>query len=153
MQVVKNKINNLYVNLIKTNKFKFVTIRMSFLSPLDYEDIASYNVLVKMLTTRNQKYPSINQFNSYLENKYSMIISGGYSNRGNVGVFNIVSSSMNSKFAINENLLKEQIEMIKECLFEPILTQEVLDEIKTVYIEKLKERLSIVYLVKIIHME
>lgn len=142
MQVVKNKINNLYVNLIKTNKFKFVTIRMSFLSPLDYEDIASYNVLVKMLTTRNQKYPSINQFNSYLENKYGMIISGGYSNRGNVGVFNIVSSSMNSKFAINENLLKEQIEMIKECLFEPILTQEVLDEIKTVYIEKLKERLD-----------
>lgn len=142
MQIVKKKINDLDINLIKTNKFKFVTVRMSFLSVLDYKDIASYNLLVKILTTRNKHYTSISEFNSYLENKYGMIISGGYSNRGNVGVFNIVSSSMNSKFSLNENLLKDQIDTIRDCLFEPLLTQEVLDEIKTVYIEKLKEKLN-----------
>ena len=63
MEVVMNKdLKN--VCLIKTKKFKFVTVRYNFLSELNYDDIASYNLLVAILTTRNKKYPTIKIFRS-----------------------------------------------------------------------------------------
>lgn len=141
MEVVMNKdLKN--ICLIKTKKFKFVTIRYNFLSDLNYEDISSYNLLVALLTTRNNKYPTINEFNSYLESKYGMTITAKYFNRGNVSIFSIISSCMNSKFSLGENLLKEQFKLIKDCLFDPLFNDEVLNEIKTIYIERLKERLD-----------
>lgn len=137
METICNKFK---VKVIKDEKFKFVTIRLSFLNNLVYEDIAAYNLLVRLLTTRNNKYQSTDTFSSYLENNYGMVIGGGYFNRGNVSIFNIVSTSMNSKYAINENLLLSQIELIKDCLFDPYINEETLKEAKTIYIQKLKEQ-------------
>lgn len=138
--VVKQINNNVKVNVIKEPKFKFVNIKISFLMNLDYADIAAYNMLLNLLITRNNKYPNIDQFNSYLENNYGMVVSGNYLNRGNVGILNLTSFAMNSKYTLGENLLLKQIETLKDCLYEPFLTQESLQEVKMVYIQKLKEQ-------------
>ena len=140
MKITSKKINNLNINIIKDDKFKFINIRVCFLSPLVYEDIEAYNILTQILTTRNGKYPAINLFKSYLEENYGMTLKGGFFNRGNIGIVNIISSSLNSKYSLGENILKEQIDTIKQCLFNPVLNDDVLNEIKTIYIEKLKDK-------------
>ena len=128
------------ITLISEKKFKFVTIRVCYTMPLQYEDIAAYNLLVRLLTSRNNNYPSINVFNSYLEANYGMTIKGGYFNRGNVAIFNIVSTCMNSKYALGEDLFKAQVELINDCIFNPLINEETLTEVKNVYIQKLKEQ-------------
>ena len=142
MEVVTKEVNNLEINIINTEKFKLVNVQISFLFNLDYDDIAAYNLLLNMLITRNKMYPSIKEFSLYLENNYGMNINGGYFNRGNVGVFNLTSRAINSKYSLNENMLKIQVDTLKDCLFNPLLTQESLDEIKLIYSEKLKEKLN-----------
>ena len=132
--------NNSNIKVIKDTKFKFVNIRVSFMANLEYCDIAAYNLLVRLLTTRTAKYPTIDQFNTYLENQYGMTIRGGYFNRGNVGIFNIISTCMNSKYSLNEDLLSNQVNTIKDCIFNPIINEETLNEVKKVYIQKLKEQ-------------
>jgi len=143
MKIALKKINNdVNLKIVKTSKFKFVNIQVSFMFNLDYEDIAAYNLLHNILTTRNNKYQTMKDFNLYLENNYGMSIRGNYFNRGNVGIFNVISNSMNSKYSLDDDLLIKQIETIKDCLLSPYLTNEVLDEVKMIYIEKLKEKLN-----------
>ena len=130
------------IKVISDSRFKFVTMRVSFLSELDYQDIAAYNLLVKLLTTRNTNYPSIDLFNSYLESNYGMVFRGTYFNRGNVGIFNLISTCMNSKYSLDEDLLIKQIDFIKDCLFKPFINETTLNEVKSIYIQKLKEQLN-----------
>lgn len=140
MEIVTKNVNELELNIIKTNKFKLVNIQISFLFELNYDDIAAYNLLLNILTTRNKKYPSIKEFSSYLEDKYGMNVSGGFFNRGNVAIFNIISRAINSKYSLNEDLLTQQVEILHECMFNPVLNEQSLEEIKMIYSEKLKEK-------------
>lgn len=142
MEIVVKQINNFNVHVIKEPKFKFVNVRATFLMDLDYNDIAAYNLLLNIMITRNKNYRNINEFNSFLENNYGMIVTGNYFNRGNVGIFSIISKSMNSKYSLGEDLLNIQIDTLKECLFSPYLNEESLNEVKTIYIQRLKEQLN-----------
>lgn len=142
MEMVVKQINDINVHIIKEPKFKFVNIRATFLMDLDYNDIAAYNLLLNIMITRNNSYKNINEFNSFLENNYGMIVTGNYFNRGNVGIFSIISKSMNSKYSLGEDLLSIQINTLKECIFNPYLSEESLNEVKMIYIQKLKEQLN-----------
>ena len=138
----KTVCNNVEMHIINTNKFKFVNMQLCFTFPLDYADIAAYNLLLNIMITRNNKYKGIDEFNTYLENNYGMTMNGSFFNRGNVAIFSLYSSSMNSKFSMGENLLEKQMQTMHDCLYDPYLNEESLSEIKQVYIEKLKDKLN-----------
>lgn len=138
--VVKQIKDNLDLKLIKTNKFKLVDIQLNFLMELDYNDIAAYNLLLNLLITRNNTYNNMSAFNAYLENNYGMTFTGGYLNRGNVAIMKFLSRAINSKYSMNEDLLSKQINTIKDCLFNPYINEESLNEVKMIYIQKLKEK-------------
>ena len=141
MEIVVKQINdNLDFKLIKTDKFKLVNIQFTFLMELNYDDIAAYNLLLNLLVTRNSKYDNMSSFNAYLENNYGMVVTGGYLNRGNVAILKFLSRAINSKYTMNEDLLNIQIETIRDCLFDPCITEEALNEVKMIYIQKLKEK-------------
>ncbi len=141
MEILEKQIKeNLQLKLIKTEKFKLVNIQLSFMMELNYEDIAAYNLLLNLLVTRNSKYNNISAFNAYLENNYGMIFTGSYLNKGNVAIMRFLSRAINSKYTMNENLLNVQIQTIKDCLFDPSINEESLEEVKMIYIQKLKEK-------------
>lgn len=142
MEIITRNLNNVPIKIINTNKFKIVNIEMFFTRKLDYKDIGPYNLLVSMLVTRNAKYPSISSFSSYKENNYGLSVNGSFSSRGDISLFNFRVSSINSKFSLNEDLFKVQIDTIKECLYSPLLTEEALSEVKDIYISKLKDKLN-----------
>ena len=140
MEICSKCINNIPIKIINTNKFKCVNIELFFTRKLDYKDIAPYNLLVNILTSRNAKYPSISAFSSYKENNYGLSVNGSFSSRGDMSIFNLRVNSINSKFSLNDDLLSVQIETLKDCLYSPLFNEEVLDEIKEIYISKLKDR-------------
>ena len=105
MKITTLNNKDLNVTLIDTNKFKFVNIQVSFMFELNYDDIAALNILYNALTTRNASYPKFKDFSTYLEENYGMTIRGNFFNRGNVGIFNIYSSCMHSKYSLGEDLL------------------------------------------------
>ena len=142
MKIFNENINNVPVKIISTNKFKFVNFELYFTRKLDYKDIAPYNLLVMILTTRNNKYPSISEFSKYKENNYGLSVNASYTNRGNISVFNFRVNLINSKFSLNEDLLSKEIEAICDCLYNPSLTEEALCEVKDIYISKLKDKLN-----------
>ena len=142
MEILNNCIHNVQVKVINTNKFKTVNIEMFFTRELDYKDIAPYNLLVNILISRNAKYPSISSFATYKEDNYGLSINGGYTSRGNIGVVNFRVSAINSKFALSEDLLHTQIDTIKECLYNPILDKKTLNEVKDIYVSRLKDKLN-----------
>lgn len=142
MEILSNCINGVNVKVINTNKFKTVNIELFFTSELDYKDIAAYNLLAGILSTRNDKYPSISSFSSYKEENYGLSVNANYTSRGNIGIFNFRISAINSKFTLNDDLLSTQINTIKECLYTPILDEKVLGEVKDIYISKLKDKLD-----------
>ena len=51
-------------------------------------------------------------------------------------------SAINSKFALSEDLLHTQIDTIKECLYNPILDKKTLNEVKDIYVSRLKDKLN-----------
>lgn len=142
MEILNNCINNVPLKIINTNKFKTVNIEMFFTRELDYKDIAPYNLLVSILTSRNATYPSINSFAAYKEDNYGLSVNGSYTSRGNIGILNFRVSAINSKFSLNEDLLHIQINTIKECLYNPLLDEKTLNEVKDVYVSKLKDKLN-----------
>jgi len=142
MKIFNENINNIPIKIINTNKFKFVNFELYFTRKLDYKDIAPYNLLVMMLTTRNNKYPSISLFSKYKENNYGLSVNASFTNRGDISIFNFRVSLINSRFSLNEDLLTTQINTIYDCLYEPLLTEESLSEVKDIYISKLKDKLN-----------
>ena len=89
MKIISKNINNVPIKIIQTNKFKSVNIELYFTRKLDYKDVAPYNLLVNMLVSKNEKYPSISSFSSYKEENYGLSVTGGFSTRANMSVVNV----------------------------------------------------------------
>ena len=131
------------LHVIPTKKFKNITMSLKLENKLTRENVTKRSLLAFMLTGGTQNYPSTQALSRHLEDLYGMSFGTNLATKGIGQVLNISSVCINEAFLpYQEDLLKEQIKMFNDVLFNPNVKDGKFDE-KTFNIKKkeLKERL------------
>lgn len=115
---IENQTYNLHV--IKTKKFKTVTVQINFKNKLSKEEITYRNLLISVLCEASKKYPSKRSLTIATEDLYELsyqatnYISGKY----NVMCFDI--TFLNDEYT-EEGNLESAIDFLCEIIFNPLL--------------------------------
>lgn len=146
MEYVKKDLGAYRLHLIKTDKFKTVTVRIAFRSPVVKEEITIRNVLCDMFLQSSLKYPSKRDLTIEAQELYAADIHTYNSRFGNYNNLDIYLSVLNDKYTESGNL-KAALEFLNEIVFHPDVhgrkfSQEKLDIVKTTmksHLSSLKE--------------
>lgn len=115
----KFEINGIETTLIKTDKFKTITIFVAFLGEFNREVATSKRLLSYLLNGSTKKYPTKKLILNKLFSLYDAAISV---NSFPIYKTNITAFSLhmvNPKYVQSENLLTETLSFLKEFIFNP----------------------------------
>ena len=135
MEYIKKDLGSYGLHLIKTNKFKTVTVRIAFRSPIVKDEITLRNVLCDMFLQSSKKYPSKRDLTIEAQELYAADIQTYNSRLGNYNNLDIYLSVLHDKYAEKGNL-KRALEFLNEIVFHPDVCDnkfaiEKLDIVKT----------------------
>ena len=111
-------LNSYKLHIIKTDKFKTVTIKVIFRSPIIKEEITKRRVLCDMLLQSSKNYDSKRKLSIKAEDLYSASISNNTIRNGNYITSGFNLSILNDKYT-EENNMSEGIKFLSELLFNP----------------------------------
>ena len=130
--------------LIKTNKFRSITIKVLLKDKLKKEDITRRNFLIDYLTLTSNKYKTRQALALKIQELYSLYINGYDTRLGNYLITKFSMSLLNPKYT-EANMLEESIDLLKEIIFNPhvknnkfdskcfnVVKNGILNEIKTI---------------------
>lgn len=106
------------LHLIKTNKFKTVTVRVSFRSPIVKDEITTRNVLCEIFTQSTKDYPSKRSLTIKAQDLYAVDIQTTNSRLGNYITTDFYLSSLHDKYTEIGNL-KKAIQFFSDIIFNP----------------------------------
>ncbi len=147
MKIKKIVSNSVTINTLHTTKFKTTRIQLAFANHLSEETATIRTLLLYMMKTITKKYSTRKDFAIRLEEMYAAGFGGGVKK---IGLSHIVSfdlSIINNKYTINnEDLLIDGLQFLKEIVFNPLFTEEIMIEEKrlldeyydSIYTNKLK---------------
>ena len=131
MRYKKEKIaNGIQLHLIDTNKFKTNLISIFLTTPLTKENVTRNAVLSSVLRRGNAKYKTQEEISKKLEEMYGAEFNCGLDKIGDNHVLKFYLESLNDKFLPHdgENMLKQEIEMISDIVFNPLIENEGFNE-------------------------
>ncbi len=128
MKYIKKEYPCYNLHIIKTNKFKTTNIEVIFEQKIKKEDITITNFLSSILTFTTKKYNTRLKLAKKMESLYAArIFTNSYRLGSNLNVdFNM--QILNDKYAEN-GLLDECLEVLKEILFNPNVTDGKFDDV------------------------
>ena len=135
MKYIKKDLGSYNLHLIKTDKFKTVTIKIIFQSPIIKEEITKRNILSDILLQSSNKYPSKRDLIIAAEDLYSASI---YNSTERLGKFIMTSFTLqvlNDKYT-EENNLNKGIEFLREIIFNPDVEDSKFKENKLSFVKK-----------------
>ena len=114
------KINYYSYNLhiIKTNKFKTVTVQVGFKRKLKKEEITYRNMIVNMLCESTSVYPSKRLMTITTENLYDLYYRGMNYISGRYNVMNFAASFLNEEYT-EKGMFDESIKFLADIIFKP----------------------------------
>lgn len=131
------------LHIIKTNKFKNITMSCKLASQLTRETATIRTLLSFIISSQTKEFPTTKLFSRHLENMYGARLSSYIATKGQAHVINLSSVCINQEYLpVKEDLLVKQIRLFKDVLLNPNLENGLFDQ-KTFEIKKkeLKERL------------
>ena len=117
------------LHLIKTKKFKTVTIRVVFTSPIEKEELTMRSVLSDILLQSTDKYSSKRNMIIEAENLYAADIFNNTSRWGNNILTSFSLQVLNDKYT-EEGNLKKSFEFLSEIIFKPDIIKDHFKEDK-----------------------
>ena len=123
-QTIKTK--DYQIHLINTDKFHSIEMRVFFTENVSKELITYRNVLMDMLTYATKNYPSKRELIRKCQNIYSLYPSAGSTRYGNYLITRFGVSILDSIY-IDEKTLVENIELLKEVILNPLVSNEEFD--------------------------
>lgn len=108
------------LHLIKTEKFKTITIRCVFKDEIKKEEITIRNFLFELLLSSSKNYSSKRKMNIAKQNLYDLSLYGNNTRIGNIVDTEISISFLDPKY-VNSDIVKPSIEFLKEIIFNPNL--------------------------------
>lgn len=138
--VIKLK-EQVHLHIIRSDKFKFVTVSFNFYNDLIEENHAAKAILSNILCDRCLKYPTKESVSNLKDYLYGAKMSATLSSYGKGFAFHFITKVLNGAFTNTDNLL-QQLQMIREFLFHPLLTKETFLEAKEFAINYVRRRLD-----------
>lgn len=135
MEYIKKDLGSYQLHLIKTNKFKTITVRIAFRSPVIKEEITIRNVLCDMFLQSSSKYPTKRDLTIEAQELYAADIQTYNSRLGNYNNLDIYLSVLHDRYTEDGNFTKA-LEFLNEIVFHPdvsakAFSKEKLDVVKS----------------------
>lgn len=108
------------LHLMKTDKFKTITVRCIFKEKINKEEITIRNFLFELLLSSCKKYPSKRNFSIAKQELYDLNLYGNNTRIGNTFSTEISISMLENKY-INDDITEKGLEFLKEVIFNPNL--------------------------------
>lgn len=118
MIYTKKDLGSYRLHLIKTDKFKTITVRVIFHSPIVKEEITMRNVLCDMFLQSSAMYDSKRSLTIKAQDLYAAEVASSNSRLGNYINTNFHLSVLNDKYTEKGNFL-ESIQFLSEIIFNP----------------------------------
>lgn len=118
MQYIKKDLGSFKLHLIKTDKFKTVTLRVVFHSPIKKEEITIRNILTDILLQSSKEYNNRRDLTIKAEDLYAADITTNNQRVGNYIVSSFILQVLNDKYT-EKNNLDESIKFLSEIIFNP----------------------------------
>ncbi len=106
------------LHIIKTNKFKTVTVQVNFKRKLKKEEITYRNMLVNMLCESTSTYPSKKLMTIATENLYDLYYRGMNYISGKYNIMNFLVTFLNEEYT-EKGMLDESIKFLSDLIFKP----------------------------------
>ncbi len=118
MEYLKKDLGSYNLHIIKTNKFKTITVRVVFHSPIIKEEITMRNVLCDMFLQSSKLYPTKKDLTIKAQDLYAAEIEATNSRLGNYITTNFYLTVLNDKYTEKNNFNKA-VEFLSEVIFNP----------------------------------
>ena len=113
---ITNHTYNLHI--IKTKKFKTVTVQIYFKNKLEKEEITYRNLLLNVLCEATNKYPKKRLLEIATEDLYELGYHGSNYISGKYGIMGFDITFLNEKYT-EKGMLEKSIDFLSQILFEP----------------------------------
>ena len=131
--------NGIYLNAIKTDKFKSSLLSWYFIRPLDREEVTK-NALIPLVLKRGTKsYPNSLEIQKKLEELYGSNLSASINKRGDRQVLRFTMEWANGEYLGDNEYNFETIEMLKQIIYNPFILE---NGFKKEYVEGEKQVLK-----------
>ena len=118
MDYIKKDLGSYNLHMIKTEKFKTITIKVVFHTPIIKEEITKRTVLADILLQSSKKYNSKRDLIIAAEDLYSVDIAGNNQRLGNYILTSFNFQVLMDKYT-EEGNLEKSFEFLSEMLFNP----------------------------------
>lgn len=156
MQYISKDLGSFGLHLIKTDKFKTVTMRVVFHTPIKKEEITTRNILSDILLQSSKEYENRRDLTIKAEELYAADITTNNQRVGNYIMTSFILQTLNDKYTESGNM-EESIKFLSEIIFNPDVSDnrfktEKLDIVKnnaTVALNSIKEDASSYSLIRL----
>ena len=123
MEYIKKDLGSYNLHFIKTKKFKTVTVRVVFHTPIIKEEITMRNLVTDILIQSSKKYPTRRDLTMKAEDLYAAEISTNTQRLGNYIFTSFILEVLNDKYTEPGNL-EEALSFLKEIIYSPRVNEE-----------------------------
>ena len=106
------------LHVIKTDKFKTVTVQVNFKRKLSKEDITYRNMIVNMLCESTNEYPSKRLMTIATEDLYNLFYRGMNYISGKYNIMNFTATFLNEEYT-EKGMLDKSIKFLTNLVFKP----------------------------------
>lgn len=129
MKYTKKDLGSYNLHLIKTDKFKTITVRVSFHRLIKKEEITIRNILNDMFMQSSKKYSSRRELTIKAQDLYAADLRTTNSRLGNYINTDFYLSVLNDKYTEKGNFA-DAVQFLSEIIFNPDVTDECFNEEK-----------------------
>ncbi len=120
MEVVRKKINNIETFLVKTTKFKTITVQIVFANQFTQENASSRALLARVLGNSSKKYNTKKKIVEKSCDLYNTEVSVGYTRYYRTSLIAFTLDVVNEKNLVDAgNLTKKAIDFLLDTIFNP----------------------------------
>lgn len=123
MKYIKKEMGSFNLHLIKTDKFKTITVKVLFRRPIEKDAITIRNILSDMFMQSSKIYNSKRALTIKAQDLYALDMSTNNSRLGNYITTSFHVNCLNDKYTEKDNF-KEAIKFLGEVIFNPDVNDE-----------------------------
>ena len=118
MKYTKKDLGSFGMHFINTDKFKTITVKVVFHTPIEKELITKRNVLTDILLQSSKKYETRRNLTIKAEDLYAADVSTNNQRLGNYILTSFILQVLNDKYT-EENNFEKAIEFLSEIILNP----------------------------------
>ncbi len=123
MEYIKKDMGSFKLHLIKTDKFKTITIKVLFRRVIEKDEVTIRNVLSDMFMQSTKKYNSKRDLTIKAQDLYALEVATHNSRFGNYITTSFNVCALNDKYTEKGNF-KDSVEFLSEVIFNPDVVDE-----------------------------